>query len=231
MYSIEPLQFNTLRQKVYEHLKKQINAGKILPGAFLDLNRLSADLEISRTPLRDALIRLEAEGFVTFFPRRGVILNPMSPEEIRNIYQIIGSLESSVILNCRNEMARTCVNNMKIHTQCMYSALEKDDFDEFYSHNLSLHNVFLDLSPNSELVFMVKRLKERLYDFPRKKTFIKEWEITSTGEHEKVIAMLEEERFKDAADYLRDVHWSFEAQEQYIRQYYFQCNTGSIASR
>jgi len=231
MYSVEPLQFNTLRQKVYDHLKRQINDGKILPGAFLDLNRLSADLEISRTPLRDALIRLETEGFVTFFPRRGVVLNPITPEEIRNIYQIIGSLESSVISQARNVINPDHIRQMTFHTQGMYTALEKDNFDDFYSHNLSFHNVYLDLSENVDLLFMVGRLKERLYDFPRRKTFVKEWEILSTGEHEKVISLLEKGEIREAADYIRDTHWSFEAQENYIRQYYFRLNSGSIASR
>ncbi len=85
----------SLREQVYEYLKIQLNEGKLEHGAFLNLNAISAEMGISKTPLRDALFQLEAEGFVTIYPRRGVKVNVLSLEKIRNIYQILGGLEGA----------------------------------------------------------------------------------------------------------------------------------------
>ena len=63
--------------------------------------------------------------------------------------------------------------------------------------------------------------KHRLYDFPRRTLLIKEWELASTEEHAAFVDLLEHGDARGAADYLRDVHWSFTVQERFVRQYYF----------
>ncbi len=60
----------SLSSGVYEELRRRLNAGTLTPGQFLDLGALGRELGLSRTPLRDALIRLEIEGFVAIYPRR-----------------------------------------------------------------------------------------------------------------------------------------------------------------
>jgi hypothetical protein len=67
----------------------------------------------------------------------------------------------------------------------------------------------------------VRTLKERLYDFPRRSEYVKEWELDSTAEHAEITSRLRAGDFKGAAAYIRDVHWNFEVQERYIRTYYF----------
>ncbi|KUK42218.1 MAG: Transcriptional regulator, GntR family, partial [Thermovirga lienii] len=60
----EQIMTKSLREQVYDYLRRKLNAGELKPGAFLNLNELSARLGISKTPLREALIQLELEGFV-----------------------------------------------------------------------------------------------------------------------------------------------------------------------
>ena len=88
----------SLKEQVYDYLRVQMNEGRLRPGAFLNLNDISRELGMSRTPLRDALFQLESEGFVTIFPRRGVVVNTLTLEKIRNIYEILGALESAALL-------------------------------------------------------------------------------------------------------------------------------------
>ena len=66
---------DSLRERVYQYLKDAMSAGKLRYGEFLDQDSICETLEVSKTPLRDALIRLEAEGFVTILPRKGVYIN------------------------------------------------------------------------------------------------------------------------------------------------------------
>ena len=68
------IETRSLREQVYEYLKSEIQAGRLVPGSFINLNEISAQLGISKTPLRDAIIQMECEGFVSILPRRGVLL-------------------------------------------------------------------------------------------------------------------------------------------------------------
>jgi len=211
----------SLREQVYEYLKIQLNEGKLEHGAFLNLNAISAEMGISKTPLRDALFQLEAEGFVTIYPRRGVKVNTLTLEKIRNIYQILGGLEGAVLVEVASKFRKKDVDAMSQFNEEMKDALRRNDFERFYSRNLDFHNAYLELSENTDLLRTVRILKERLYEFPRSKGFLKEWEVESTGEHDRIIEFLAKGDFNGAADYIRDVHWSFAVQERYIRKYYF----------
>lgn len=221
MASQENISLKSLREQIYEGLRIQMNEGRVRPGAFLNLNEISNELGMSRTPLRDALFQLEFEGFVTIFPRRGVMVNALTLEKIRSIYEILGALESSVMVHAALRFSDDAVVMMEKHNQQMRKALDRNNFSAYYEANLKLHNVYLDMSDNAELLNLIKMNKERLYDFPRNKVYVKEWEQHSVGEHDELIGHLRRGRFNDAADFMRDVHWSFSVQERFIRKYYF----------
>ncbi|MCP4572807.1 MAG: GntR family transcriptional regulator [bacterium] len=216
------LNHTSLRQQVYEVLCEDLGRGDLRPGATINLDRVAERLGVSRTPLREALLRLENEGFVTIRPRSGVVVRELSEEDIRNLYQMIGALEGSVIATEYGRLTGEGFAAMGAANDAMRSALARDDFDTFYVANLEFHNAYLDQSANAELVRQVGIMKRRLYDFPRKRTFVKEWELASTGEHEAIVAALEKSDWIEAARLVRDVHWSFAVQEQFIRRYYLE---------
>lgn len=219
--TLNMLNFKSLREQVYDYLREAMNQGDLAPGSTINLNAISQRLGTSRTPLRDALLQLEAEGFVTILPRKGCVVNMLTREEIRHIYEIIGALEASVIANEFARLTPQRLTEMRLLNQEMRSALDEDDFDRYYAANLRMHNCYLDLSPNSRLRRIVRTMKQRLYDFPRKRAFIKQWEVASTDEHEQLIRLIESGDTRAAADYVRDVHWSYDVQERFIEQYYF----------
>jgi DNA-binding GntR family transcriptional regulator len=214
------LNLKSLREQVYDYLRLAMNRGELAPGALINLNEISHRLGISKTPLRDALLQLEVEGFVTILPRRGCVVNVLTQEEIRNLYQVIGSLESAVILDEFDKITPPIIEKMKNLNRKMRAALDEDDFDQYYEANLQLHDCCLDLSDNPWLRRIVITMKQRLYDFPRRQAFVKEWEVNSTAEHEELIRLLESGHAEDAARYVRNVHWSYEVQKSFIEQYY-----------
>lgn len=215
------LNLKSLREQVYEYLRSAINRGNLAPGAFLDQNQLSTELGISKQPLRDALIQLETEGFVAILPRRGVVVRRLGLDDIRHLYEVIGALESAVVMSVFPEMAGSHFSQLRSLNADMVVAIDRGDFDTYYDLNLGFHNVFLDLSDNAALVRTVEVSKQRLYDFPRAKDFVPEWELTSTTEHAEFVDFLERGDGRAAADFLRDVHWSFEVQRPFVLRYYF----------
>jgi len=102
----------------------------------------------------------------------------------------------------------------------MKKAIDSDDFDLYYEKNLALHDVYLALCGNENLVRIVRTLKRRLYDFPRQRGFVKEWELASIAEHTELLQLLKLRKAAAAAAYVRDIHWSYQVQEKYINQYY-----------
>ncbi len=210
-----------LREQVYLYLKGRIALGDLHPGEYLDLKALGEDLGISKTPLRDALIQLETEGFVSILPRRGIVVNDLSLDEIRHLYEMIGALEGVAVRSVFPRLTPRHIQRMRSLNDRMREAIEADRFDTYYNLNLDFHDVVLSLTDNERLVRAVEIFKARLYDFPRREHFVKEWEIRSTGEHAAFVDLLEAGDARGAADFMRDVHWSFQVQEEYVRKYYF----------
>jgi DNA-binding GntR family transcriptional regulator len=214
------LMLKSLKEQVYDYLRQQFQQHLLQPGAAIDMNATARKLGISKTPLRDALIQLEMEGFVTISPRRGIFVKPLPLEEIREFYQVIGALESAALLSAFERLGASGVRKMERLNRQMQKAIDRNDFDAFYARNLQFHDAFIATSGNKTLARFVNNLKKRLYDFPRQQRWIKEWEQSSIGEHQEIVDFLAAGDPRSAALFLRDVHWSFAVQEKFIRQYY-----------
>jgi DNA-binding GntR family transcriptional regulator len=213
-------QLRSLREAVYDHLRDLMNEGRLRPGSYLDLNALADEIGTSRTPLRDALLRLEGEGFVEILNRKGVRITRLTLDRIRHMYEILGALESTVLRSVAARITSETVLRMERLNQEMADALDAGDFGRYYDANLAFHDSYRNLSDNRELIRMMHLLKQRLYDFPRLTGFVPEWERASIGEHEALVRLLSQGRVGEAADLLRDVHWSYSYQEPFIRRYY-----------
>jgi len=211
---------SSLAERVYDELKTRLNRGELRPGVFLDQAALGAELGMSRAPLRDALIRLELEGFVTVYPRRGVMVRPLDLSTVRNIYEILGALEAAAAEHAAGLFGPAHAARMAELIEHMDRSLDRDDFDAYYAANLAFHGVYISTSPNAELRRQVRILKERLYDFPRRSAFVKEWELASMDEHRELAGRLERGDFAGAASWIREVHWSYTVQERFVRAYY-----------
>ena len=214
------LNLTSLKEQVYEYIRLQMKIGKLKPGDTIDTNVFSRKLEVSKTPLRDALIRLEMEGFVCILPRRGVIVNELTVKDIREYYQILGALESTAIIAAASALGEPEVRKMEKLNLAMCQALERDDFNAYYEKNLKFHDIFLSLAGNQQLRATVDVLKKRLYDFPRRAGYVREWEEHSILEHKELIQLIAEKKYSEAANFVRDVHWSFTVQEKFVNKYY-----------
>jgi DNA-binding GntR family transcriptional regulator len=214
------LNLSSLKDQVYEYLRLQMKKGEIKPGSFINMDSTCAKLGISKTPMREALLQLETEGFVTILPRRGIVVNELSLQDIRNYYQIIGALESTAIISSSIRLESLDVEKMLKLNQAMKNAITKNSFDTYYGRNLEFHDIFLRLSGNRLLKQTVETMKKRLYDFPRPEGYIKEWEEASILEHQRLITYVSQGQFLEAANFIRDVHWSFNVQKKFILNYY-----------
>lgn len=214
------LNIKSLKEQVYEYLREQMRIGAILPGSVIDMEETSKKLGVSKTPLRDALLQLEMEGFVSILPRRNVVVNVLTIQDIKNYYEIIGALESTALLSALDNLKESDIQYLEKLNAEMKDAIDSDNFDLYYEKNLIFHSVFLNLSGNENLKKIVNTLKKRLYDFPRQKGFVKEWEQASIGEHAELVRLIGMNERQKAVNFIRDIHWSFKVQEKFVNLYY-----------
>lgn len=209
-----------LRELLYTYLRDRMASGDLKPGMFFNLKELSEATGVSATPLREALIQLELEGFVSILPRRGVVVRPLELEDVRNLYQLLGALEASALIEVFPKMTDKDLTRMETCNDDMETLLGEKRYIEYQEKNLAFHRVYVDLSDNRELRRRIEVLKQRLYDFPRIDDLCEEWELDDLKDHRIVSRLLREGNLNAAAWHMQHVLWSFEAKKDFTTRYY-----------
>ena len=142
-----PVDLPNLTDVIYQLLRERILRYEFAPGARLDLAELEASLEVSRTPLKDALTRLEAEGLVEIRPRRGTFVAAISAEKLDDAYKIRSAFELYVAL-------------------CIFKYLKPEDFVFFDDLRQSLEALAqsADLNGWSSVIHDYLALDQQLHE-------------------------------------------------------------------
>lgn len=193
-----------LRTQVYEYLRNELKAENLTPGMFISMNQLMKNLGISRTPLRDALLQLQTEGFVTFLPQRGIRINELSRQEIEFLYEMLGALDSRILLATFDKLGPAKIEQMKKFNQEMYTKMY-EEFYQYWDLNTAFHHVYLDLSSNHHILNQLYIIRQRLFAFGKKDWGNKIRE-NNYAEHLTMIELIEKGKAVQAADFMRDVH-------------------------
>jgi len=153
---------NPLHQQVAEKLRAQIFAGQLPPGSFLDELALCERLEISRTPLREALKVLTAEGLLRHVPRRGCFVNEVSEQDLDEIFPVIALLEG----RCAFEAARKASDADIAALDGLHERLEQHAragrINDYYATNLTIHEAIITLANNRWLAQAIADLRKIL---------------------------------------------------------------------
>lgn len=153
---------NSLHQKVADTLREQIFAGQWAPGTFLDEVALCERLEISRTPLREALKVLTAEGLLRHEPRRGCFVNEVSEHDLDEIFPVIALLEGRCALEAaRNASASDFAALQVLHERLAGHARAKR-INDYYATNLTIHEAIITLANNRWLAQTIADLRKIL---------------------------------------------------------------------
>jgi DNA-binding GntR family transcriptional regulator len=212
----------TLREQVFQYLKTEMKEGNLRPGEIINIRKLSLELGVSRTTLKDALLGLQAEGFVVFIPHKGVKIPEITPEELRDNYQIVGALEASVLLLFEGTISKTFLDKLRKYNDLIDLAIKNRESSRYWHYNFEFHNTILSLSTNRKLISIVHNIRARVYEFPALKNFNWSWGEKCLREHSTIISLLEKGEKREAAIYLETKHWSFKEQWPYIKHTYFQ---------
>ena len=153
---------NSLHDEVAARLREQIFGGQLMPGSFLDEPALCESLAISRTPLREALKVLTAEGLVRHEPRRGCFVNEVTEQDLDEIFPVIALLEG----RCAFEAARNASDADLAALEVLHERLERHAkagrMQDYYDTNFAIHEALITLANNRWLAQVIGDLRKIL---------------------------------------------------------------------
>ncbi|MES3001956.1 MAG: GntR family transcriptional regulator [Pseudomonadota bacterium] len=151
---------NSMHDEVAAQLRGRIFAGELMPGTFLDEVLLAGQMEISRTPLREALKVLTAEGLVRHEPRRGCFVNEVTEQDLDQIFPVIALLEGE----CAREAATNASDADIEALQSLHDKLQKHAkakrINDYYAVNFAIHEAIITLADNRWLAQVIGDLRK-----------------------------------------------------------------------
>jgi DNA-binding GntR family transcriptional regulator len=184
-------------EAAYAAIRRRILDNVYPPGHQALESELADQLDISRTPVREALIRLAHEGLVEVIPRHGMRVLPVSPVDMREIYLVLAALESAAAeLLARRRPSDDELKPLVEATRDMARALKTDDLDGWAAADERFHQGLVELAGNRTLQDAVARLADRAHRARMFTLRLRPKPVTSTHEH---MAMLERIQAGDAA--------------------------------
>jgi DNA-binding GntR family transcriptional regulator len=183
-----PLHSRALYQDVAERLRQQIFNRELEPGGWIDEQKTAAAYGISRTPLREALKVLAAEGLVTMKLRRGAYVTEMSTTDVAQVYHLMALLES----DAAGRVAASASPDHVAELQALHDRLEAeaDQRDAFFATNEQFHLKLLALAGNRWSAQIVLDLR-KVMKLNRHLSLFKQGRLAeSLAEHRAVMAAI-----------------------------------------
>jgi len=152
---------NTTEQ-AYAELRRRIIESELTPGSYLLEQELGLMLGLSRTPIREAAIRLQSEGLVQIVPRHGIRIVPTSISDIKHIYEVLISLESTAAALVAS---RKGVDLTPLTQACesMTNALERGDMLAWAAADEVFHEALVALGGNARLAQVVMNCRDQVH--------------------------------------------------------------------
>ena len=151
----ETLQLGT---RAYRALASGIVGGQIEPGTQLRPDTIAEQLEISATPVREALHRLEADGLLVKLPYQGWFVREFTEQEVRQLYEMRAAMECFGVRLACQRMTSGELDWLREHQSVGQEALTQDDMEAYRVYNRDLHAAIIKAARNSYLSSMMSQL-------------------------------------------------------------------------
>ena len=206
--SVEPIEVNfCLKDKIYGSLKHAITSMNIYSDDAelrLDERRLSAQLKISRTPVREALVRLEQEGLVDIVPRRGVYIVRKSKAEILEMITVWAALESMAARLITQHATDEEIGTLRALVETSGTGQVSSHIDEYSEKNITFHQTIVSLSKNKLISDLAANLFIHMRSI-RARTIAEEDRLSrSIVDHTCIVEALEKRETKLAETLVRE---------------------------
>ena len=199
-FEVNMNEYLPLRDVVFNTLRKAILRGEQKPGERLMEIQLANKLGVSRTPIREAIRKLELEGLVLMIPRKGAEVAQITEKNMQDVLEVRKALvELSVQLACER-ITPEQVEEMKLAAEEFRKVLKSGDVTKIAEADVKFHDVIFAATNNQRLVTLLNNLREQMYRFRVEYLKQKECYPQLLEEHEKLIALISGGNVEEACE-------------------------------
>lgn len=200
----------SLRDIVYKYLIQKIQNGEVKPGDKINESMICTELSLSRTPTREALIKLESDGFLSYTQNKGFSVNEIDEKGRNDVYLIIGTLDAlaaSLALDRIDGNDRMRMNEL---VDKMAIAIKYRNFPDYSTFQIEFHDIYVGKCNNAKLIAILDDLR---------RTFVPQTYISKSNadlfscleiannQHRYIIELFEKKDIENLKKFLVDEHW------------------------
>lgn len=193
-----------LRDVVFNTLRRAILKGELEPGERLMEIALANKLGVSRTPIREAIRKLELEGLVVMIPRKGAEVARITEKDLRDVLEVRASLEKLAIELACDRIEDEEIADLKETCQAFAESLSSEDLTTMAEKDVAFHDVIFRATKNARLIQILNNLREQMYRY--RLEYLKDIEARPrlVEEHQKIMdAVIRRDR-EEAVRLIRD---------------------------
>ena len=194
-----------LRDVVFNTLRQAILKGELAPGERLMEIQLAERLGVSRTPIREAIRKLELEGLVLMVPRKGAEVAKISEKSLRDVLEVRRSLEELAIELACQRMSQEAVEELEKKQEEFKSAVENGSAMDIAETDEAYHDVIYKGTCNDRLVQMINNLREQMYRY--RLEYIKDEDKRQILllEHDNILKAVRQRKVQEAKEAMREL--------------------------
>jgi len=188
-----------LSQRVYRIIKRDIISGKLASDSRLFEEKIAEQMQISRTPVREALRLLSAEGFLTLKPNNGIVVSQISPQDLVDVLHIRLQLETYAINLAAKKITDTEIKELRSILEQMREVVDSRNSLSYNNLNLKYHSRIIGISGNKKLCEICDHLHQQSEHWIRSLVLPKRM-MQSLNEHISIFKALEKKDSKKSKE-------------------------------
>ncbi len=200
---MESDEYLPLRDVVFKTLRQAILKGDMEPGERLMEITLANKLGVSRTPIREAIRKLELEGLVHMVPRKGAIVASISEKDMKDVLEVRVTLEELAVKLAIQNMEEPDIDQLRRAAKKFESAVIARDIVDIVEADVMFHDVIYNRTNNGRLIQIINNLREQMYRY--RLEYVKDARTHSIliSEHQDIITALEKRDVDEAKNAVR----------------------------
>ena len=157
--------YKPLRELVCENIRQAIIDGTFSPGERLMEIQLADEMGVSRTPVREAIRKLELEGLVTMIPRRGAEVAQITEKSMNDVLEVRRAMDALCVELACDRITPEELQDLKKACDTFEAAVKTDDIKQIAQADVALHDIIVQATGNQRLIQLVNNLSEQMYRY------------------------------------------------------------------
>ncbi|MCI5995780.1 MAG: GntR family transcriptional regulator [Blautia sp.] len=199
-FQIQMNEYLPLRDVVFNTLRQAILKGELKPGERLMEIQLANRLGVSRTPVREAIRKLELEGLVLMIPRKGAEVAEITIKDLEDVLEVRAALEELAVKDACLNITEEQLQELRKANMDFKKSMEGDDLISRVQADMRFHEIIYDATNNRRLVQILNNLREQMYRY--RMEYLKDRSMYQVllNEHEDILQGLEQHDLEKAGE-------------------------------